>query len=72
MAELLPCSNELRTCLIETINGQGYRNDNNPEVQRIYAFFTRQSPPITIGTKSRKLTQHWPGAALIKGSEISL
>ena len=37
MAELLPGSNELRTCLIETINGQSYRSDNNPEAQRIYA-----------------------------------
>lgn len=37
MAELLPGSNELRTCLIETINGQSYHNDNNPEAQRIYA-----------------------------------
>lgn len=37
MAELLPGSNELRTCLIETINGQSHRNDNNSEAQRIYA-----------------------------------
>ncbi len=37
MAELLPGSNELRTCLIETINGQSFRNDNNLEAQRIYA-----------------------------------
>ncbi|MDD1612674.1 MAG: hypothetical protein LUQ57_05975, partial [Methylococcaceae bacterium] len=37
MAELLPGSNELRTCLIETVNGQSHRNDNNSEAQRIYA-----------------------------------
>lgn len=37
MAELLPGSNELRTCLIETINENNYRDDNNSEAQRIYA-----------------------------------
>lgn len=37
MAELLPGTSELRACLIETINGQSYRNDNNSEAQRIYA-----------------------------------
>ncbi|MBU4150115.1 MAG: NACHT domain-containing protein [Gammaproteobacteria bacterium] len=37
MAELLPSSSELSTCLIETITSQIHRNDTQPEALRIYA-----------------------------------